>query len=493
MEESGMKVLVTGGTGIIGESTVRALHRRGHAVRVLTRHAERAEPWWPAGVEGWAGDVSDERSIRGSADGCDVVIHIAGIIHEEPPASTFQKVNIDGTRYVVLEAERANVRRVVYVSSLGVERGQSAYHKSKCVAEDVVEAFSREWIVVRPGTVYGPGDDQISMLLRFVRTLPVIPTIGSGDQPIQPIWHADLGEALSLCAERDDLRCRVLEVAGSDVTSQNDLTARLRRLTDRSTVQAPVPEVIASWGIRALEAIGIDPPFTEAQMEMLTEGNFIRTGEINALTDVLGLTPTRLDDGLRALVAEQPAQHPSDGVGELTRKRFWVDLPSSPLDADALFAYLRAHLSELMPSFLPMRHDAGPGVALSEGTILTLDLPVRGQVQVRAAEVRDRRMTLLTLAGHPIAGAVRFLVDPEPGGTRFEIQVYDRAATLLDQVMLRTGGDWLQRAVWIGLAENLARVAGRPDVDVKFREEMLDDRQLQIVDDWAKALGNQRS
>src|SRR5215217_9119954 len=120
-----MKVLVTGGTGVVGESTVRALHRRGHAVRVLSRHAGRGEKWWPDGVDGWAGDVSDEKSIRGAARECDVVLHIAGIVEEQPPNVTFQAVNIDGTRYVVLEAERAGVKKVIYVSSLGCERGDS--------------------------------------------------------------------------------------------------------------------------------------------------------------------------------------------------------------------------------------------------------------------------------------------------------------------------------------------------------------------------------
>jgi uncharacterized protein YbjT (DUF2867 family) len=94
-----MKILVTGGTGVVGESTVRALHARGHTVRVLTRHAGRDEAWWPVGVEGWAGDVSNEKSIRGSADGCDAILHIAGIADEQPPTRTFQAVNIDGTRY----------------------------------------------------------------------------------------------------------------------------------------------------------------------------------------------------------------------------------------------------------------------------------------------------------------------------------------------------------------------------------------------------------
>ena len=156
-----MKVLVTGGTGVIGDSVVQALHARDHTVRVLTRNAGRDQRWWPSGVDGWAGDVSDERTIRGSAAGCDVVIHIAGIAAEEPPDRTFQRVNIEGTRYVVLEAERSGVRKLIYVSSLGADRGQSAYHRSKLVAEDVVRAFTRDWVVLRPGAVYGPGDDHV--------------------------------------------------------------------------------------------------------------------------------------------------------------------------------------------------------------------------------------------------------------------------------------------------------------------------------------------
>lgn len=488
-----MKVLVTGGTGVIGESTVRALHRRGHTVRVLTRHADHAEPWWPAGVEGRAGDVSDEKSIRGAAADCDVVVHIAGILDEDPPARTYQSVNIDGTRYVVLEAERAGARRVVFVSSLGAERGESGYHKSKCVGEEVVRGFSREWVVMRPGAVYGPGDENISVLLRMIRALPVIPTIGDGDQRFQPIWHEDLAEALAQSVERDDVSGRVFELAGVEVTSQNNLTERLRAITQRPAIQAPLPGLIASWGMRMLDATGIDVPFSEAQMTMLTEGNFIQPGAPNALTDVFGVTPTKLEEGLRRLASEQPAQHPSDGVGALKRKRYWVDVSNGTRTADELFTYLREHLPDLMLSMLQMKRDSPAAPRLDEGDTLTLELPVRGQVQVRVAEARDRRMTLLTLAGHPIAGAVRFLVDPIPAGLRFEIQVYDRPASIVDQVMLRSAGDWVQRLVWIDLANSVARAAGGVIGEVQFTEEELGERELQVVDTWAKELSGQLS
>jgi uncharacterized protein YbjT (DUF2867 family) len=487
-----MRVLVTGGTGVIGESTVRALHAHGHQVRVLSRHAGRDERWWPSGVEGWAGDVSDEPSIRGSADGCDVVLHIAGIVDETPPERTFQRINIDGTRYVVLEGERAGVRKVIYVSSLGAERGSSAYQRSKFVAEDVVRTFTRDWLVIRPGAVFGPGDAHASVLLQMVRALPAVPTIGDGNQPIQPIWHEDFAEVLVAAVERDDLRCRTLEIAAAERTSQNDLVRRFREVTGRPAVQLPLPELVASWGLRALEIAGVEVPFNEQQLQMLQEGSALQSGTPNALTEVFGVTPTPLDEMVRRLAVEQPEQLPSDGVGTLTRKRFWIDIRGGSFDADRLFAYVRGHLPELLGPTIDVKEADGGGL-LDEGDTVTLGIPVRGESQVRVAEVMDRRLTLLTVAGHPIAGAVRFLVERRDDAIRFEIQVYDRAATVIDQVMMRTVGEWLQRRAWLSMAERVARASGGSAGDVQSSSEELTDRELELVDEWASTLSAQLS
>ena len=488
-----MRVLVTGGTGVVGESTVRALHARGHGVRVLSRHAGRDERWWPAGVEGWAGDVSDERSIRGSAADCDVVLHLAGIVAESPPDRTFRKVNIDGTRYVALEAERAGTRKVIHVSSLGAERGTSAYHRSKFVAEDVVRAFSRDWLVLRPGAVFGPGDEHASVLLQMVRTLPAVPTIGDGDQAFQPIWHEDLATALVAAVERDDLRCRTLDLAGTDTTSQNDLVGRFRELTGRPAVRVPLPEVVASWGLRALDAVGLDLPFNEDQLKMLQDGNVLAPGTPNALTDVFGVAPTSVDTMVRRLIDEQPEQLPSHGVGTLTRQRYRVDVRGGSYDADRLFDYVRGHLDELLLPTVVVQRGLDGARPLDEGDTLTLEVPVRGEMQVRVAEVMDRRLTLLTVAGHPIAGAVRFLVEPRDGAIRFEIQVYDRPATVLDQLMMRTVGEWLQRNAWISMARRVARAAGGAAGEVECSSEELDERELALVDEWASTLSAQLS
>ena len=133
-----MRVLVTGGTGVVGTSAVTALRARGHALRVLTRHADTAATDGDGDVEFWTGDVADAESIRGAAAGCDAVLHLVAIVDESPPSRTFESVNVAGTANVLAEAARSSVPRFVFVSSLGAEHGRSGYHASKRAAEALV-------------------------------------------------------------------------------------------------------------------------------------------------------------------------------------------------------------------------------------------------------------------------------------------------------------------------------------------------------------------
>ena len=76
-----------------------------------------------------------------------------------------------------------------FVSSLGAPVGTSDYHVSKQKAEAATRRFAGSWSIARLGNVYGPGDEQISVLLRMVRgPTSIVPKVGEGDQPFQPIW-----------------------------------------------------------------------------------------------------------------------------------------------------------------------------------------------------------------------------------------------------------------------------------------------------------------
>lgn len=485
-----MKVLVTGGTGVVGAGVVTALLQRGHAVRLLSRHAERDAARWTQGVTPVGGDVSVAASIEGAADGCDAVVHLVAIVEEHPPRATFERVNVEGTRNVVAEANRAGVQRLVYVSSLGADRGRSGYQRSKREGERIVRNdFQGGWTIVRPGAVYGPGDEHLSVLLRMIRTLPTVPLIAGGEPRFQPIWHEDLAEALAIAVERDGLAGRVIDLAGRELTSQKDLVTRLRTLTGRPITTVAVPEFVASLGLRALGAIGVDVPFTEDQLMMLTEGNVLPPNASNELVDTFGIDPTPLDEGLTKLADEQPEQLPSDGVGSLERKRFRVDIAGSRVDADGLFVLVRDHIGELMPQIVEVPAEPGTPTRIVEGETLTLGLPLRGHIQVRVLEVTGRAITMVTVDGHPLSGCVRFLVEPRADLLRFEVQTYSRAASVVDLLMMRAVGNWLQDANWMQLAANVAEASGGKAVGGVERErESLDEQQTREIEDWIRDL-----
>ena len=489
-----MRILVTGGTGVVGTGTVTELLRRGHEVVLVSRHATDEARQWPAGVLAHQADVADVASVRGAADACDVVLHITGIVEESPPDATFARVNVGGTRNMLAEAERAGVQRFVCVSSLGAERGESAYHRSKHEAEELVRDFRGAWTICRPGNVYGPGDEQISVLLRMVRgASPVVPTIGDGDQPFQPLWWEDAAVALATVVERDDLGGQTLDLAGSEVTSQNDLLARFNAITGREVLSVGLPEFVATLGAKAVSLVGWHVGFTDDQLQMLREGNVIGPGATNAFTTVLGLTPTPLDTGLRALCDLQPEQLPSEGVGTLKRKRFWADIVGCPQTPEDVFQLFSTHFNEVTPVFVDACAEPHANKALEDGATLTLSLPARGHVQVRVAGLEPRRVTLLTLAGHPLAGAVRFLAEQRGDAVRFQVEVYDRAANIVDLIAMRAVGDRLQSHTWAHVVENMVMLSGgTAPAGVEDDSESLSDADAALICTWLEEMTLQR-
>lgn len=487
-----MKVLVAGGSGLVGKAAIDHLVLNGHTVRLLSRHASNDVRGWAEGVEPFDGDLADPDTLLGAADGCGAVLHSAGIVAEHPPEVTFQEVNVEGTRNLVREAARAGVGRFVYVSSLGADRGTSEYHQSKKAAEGVVRSeFPGEWLVVRPGNVYGPGDEVVSLLLKMVRTLPVLPVIGMGDQPFQPVWADDLGQALAKSVEKTTAGKQVLEIAGPDVTTVNDLLDLMQEITDRTPVRIPIPEFLARMGTQAAEIVGIEVPVSEDQITMLVEENMIPPGGVNALTEVFGVTPTPLRQGLVQLADDIPEILPSEGTGRLHRERFWADIRGSVLSPEQVLGLIHDQFDAMTPDAL-LKAGAEPASdqRLVEGATLTLKVPLRGNVQVRVEEVTPRSITNATVEGHFFAGVIRFLVDePAPGIIRFEVRAFNRAADLLDRLAVRTVGKLAQSFTWNALVEEVVRRSGGEAPEgVQSEDEVLSEENAGGVEAWVEEL-----
>jgi NADH dehydrogenase len=469
-----MKILVTGGTGVIGEGVIPELLGRGHAVRLLSRHATEDARQWP-GVEPFEGDVADGASIANAAEGCETVLHIAGIVSEEPPETTFAKVNVGGTRNLLGESKRANVQRFLFVSSLGADAGASGYHRSKRESEQLVQRSGLPWTIVRPGNVYGPGDEVISLILKMVRALPAVPVIDGGGQEFQPIWHQDLANVLATALERPEAAGQVLEAAGPEVTSMNDLLQRFGTITGRSPIRIPVPMPLAQ--------LAIDPN----KLTMLQEKNVLRGTSAMAF---LELEATPLDAALRLLADSLQESLPEEGVGALEHKRFSAEMRGSRYPAAALMTLFRDRVDE----FMPIDFVAEPGAPerLEQGATLTGSLPLRGNFQVRVEVAEPTHVVLATIEGHPLAGIVEFTTADTPDGVRFAIDIYARASNFLDWVAVRTVGAPAQNANWRALVQRIIDASGGTSDGVHEEKESLSDHDAARVEKRVRGIVQER-
>src|SRR3954466_13010546 len=172
------RVLVTGGSGFIGQALVRRLLERGDDVVALARSGESAAALARRGAEVSRGDVLDEESLTAAMRGCSLVYHVAGI-NTMCPADPMAllHVNVRGADLAVRAAARAGVGRVVLTSSaaaLGEAHGTvgredsphrgsylSVYERSKHEGEVAAFAAARaagvDLVSVNPSSVQGPG------------------------------------------------------------------------------------------------------------------------------------------------------------------------------------------------------------------------------------------------------------------------------------------------------------------------------------------------
>jgi len=173
--------LVTGATGFVGSAVARALLARGHRVRALLRANSDRTNLAGLDIAPWRGDLTDPASLERAVDGCDYVMHVAADYRIwVPDPAAMLKANVEGTRALMIAAQAAGVKRVVYCSSVAAlglladgspadedtevseDRVVGIYKKSKYRAEQAVLALVRERglnaVIVNPAAPIGPRD-----------------------------------------------------------------------------------------------------------------------------------------------------------------------------------------------------------------------------------------------------------------------------------------------------------------------------------------------
>lgn len=214
-----MRWLVTGANGFIGPTVVERIRSLGDGVRVLVLPGTASAEVEALGAEVAVGDVTERRTLGGAVEGCDAVVHLAGLT-KALRARDFYRVNAVGTANLAAACAEARPRPVlVFVSSLsaagpshpGRPRREedppapvSHYGSSKLQGEGALRALSGllAATVVRPPITYGPRDrETLPPLFRMARRGLAL-KCGFGERVYSLVHVEDLAEGILAAAER---------------------------------------------------------------------------------------------------------------------------------------------------------------------------------------------------------------------------------------------------------------------------------------------------
>ncbi|TFH07453.1 MAG: NAD-dependent epimerase/dehydratase family protein [Nitrosomonadales bacterium] len=176
-----MKSLVTGANGFVGSAVTRCLLSAGHEVRCLIRPESDQSNLNGLPVEISEGDLRDNNSLKRAITNCENVFHVAADYRLwVPNPEAMYDINVKGTQRLILAAAEADVRRIIYTSSvatIGINYDGSPaneetpsslvemtghYKRSKFIAEQVVRHLTKKHelplVIVNPSTPIGPRD-----------------------------------------------------------------------------------------------------------------------------------------------------------------------------------------------------------------------------------------------------------------------------------------------------------------------------------------------
>lgn len=278
-------VLVTGGSGVLGRAVTQRFLNEGFSVRILDT---RPPPFSSPGVSFIQGDIREEETVRRAMEGCQRVIHLAGVL---PQARLREKeiraINIGGTEIVARTAIQFGVERLVFASTIEIYGPQrilnplteeaemrftGLYSRTKYESEELLKRYGVEkglpWVSLRLPMIMGPGfyhEKTILALMWFIRRgFPLL--IPNPEIPVSFVDVEDAALAFFLASELSTAVGKVFNISAPDTPTLKEFLSQLiARVGSSSRIWIFPPGIF-----RGLVRMAI-------QLSRLTGGKFLGT------------------------------------------------------------------------------------------------------------------------------------------------------------------------------------------------------------------------
>ncbi|MCA9803667.1 MAG: NAD(P)H-binding protein [Cyanobacteria bacterium HKST-UBA02] len=273
-----MNITITGGTGFLGGHLIRHLVRRNQFPTVIARGVSKKAELIRRipNINFMPIPLTDDSKLFHAFRNCEAVAHLAGINHESGK-STYKEVHVEATVRILHAARKAGIKKILYVSYLKARpRCLSAYHESKWEAEELIRKSGMDYTILKPGMIYGPGDQMITQIARALDTSPFfspVSSFGIIEPGLRPVAVDDMVRIMAAALLESRLSRKTVAVLGPERLTLSQIVRRIARVKRKMSLVLPMP-VMAHMVLAGLNEAAGSPGFlpTMAQVRMLAEG-----------------------------------------------------------------------------------------------------------------------------------------------------------------------------------------------------------------------------
>lgn len=322
-----MRVFLTGGSGFLGRYIVERAVADGAEVVGLVRPHSAVARLQAQGATLHSGDLLDRESLVTGMRGCDAVVHAASPKGGWRRPEVYGLHTVEGTKNLLGAMAQSGVRRLIHISTISVHgldplhrtvddadgRGKhflpyDHYGRAKADAEELVLAAHRAGVVqatvLRPGWLYGPGDQHSYGRLADRLRRGFLLRVGDGANRIPLVYATNVAGAVWRAVVSPSTECRRILYAWDGLISQTDLLTSLARAAGWVRPIRSFPRVLLLTLAGSLEQLAarsgyrLPAPLTRYFVHLIgSDWHFAQ----RQLGDKLGYQPeVSLEEGLAA-------------------------------------------------------------------------------------------------------------------------------------------------------------------------------------------------